>query len=477
MSRLHLIFWCCLSALPLLLAGGVSHADGFSVVVSIKPVHSILSGLMKDSAEPVLLIDGDETPYDFELNAQQEAALADADLVIWVGPELERSLQASIQKLDPKAKIMELLSSEALKILPSRKQDGTRDPFFWLDDRNAMILLDELALALIAADPARSHIYARNRREMLKPLKKIDREYEYGYRGLKAGLSVQYFDTLQYFEQAYALTTLDTVDASPYEKGDVASLLKVRERLINREATCLFTEKGMHPENLSLLVEGQNVNVGELDSLGIQFEAGPELYLRLMQYNTDTIKRCLNADMDEALAARSAAVADNSPAVDGLGGRFILTDHMGNSVTEQDLLGHYSMMYFGYTFCPDVCPTGLQTLTMALERMGEEAQRIQPYFITVDPDRDSVEVMRRYVGYFNPRLTGLTGSPAMVKRVADQFGAKFERVESASSDPDRYTMDHSASFYLMDPDGRFISKFAYGIDAETLARGLSEKLQ
>jgi protein SCO1/2 len=312
---------------------------------------------------------------------------------------------------------------------------------------------------------------------MLKPLKKIDREYEYGYRGLKAGLSVQYFDTLQYFEQAYALTTLDTVDASPYEKGDVANLLKVRERLINREATCLFTEKGMHPENLSLLVEGQNVNVGELDSLGIQFEAGPELYLRLMQYNTDTIKRCLNADMDEALAARSAAVADNSPAVDGLGGRFILTDHMGNSVTEQDLLGHYSMMYFGYTFCPDVCPTGLQTLTMALERMGEEAQRIQPYFITVDPDRDSVEVMRRYVGYFNPRLTGLTGSPAMVKRVADQFGAKFERVESASSDPDRYTMDHSASFYLMDPDGRFISKFAYGIDAETLARGLSEKLQ
>ena len=477
MSRLHLIFWCCLSALPLLLAGGVSHADGFSVVVSIKPVHSILSGLMKDSAEPVLLIDGDETPYDFELNAQQEAALADADLVIWVGPELERSLQASIQKLGPKAKIMELLSSEALKILPSRKRDGKRDPFFWLDDRNAMILLDELALALIAADPARSHIYARNRREMLKPLKKIDREYEYGYRGLKAGLSVQYFDTLQYFEQAYALTTLDTVDASPYEKGDVASLLKVRERLINREATCLFTEKGMHPENLSLLVEGQNVNVGELDSLGIQFEAGPELYLRLMQYNTDTIKRCLNADMDEALAARSEAVADNSPAVDGLGGRFILTDHMGNSVTEQDLLGHYSMMYFGYTFCPDVCPTGLQTLTMALERMGEEAQRIQPYFITVDPDRDSVEVMRRYVGYFNPRLTGLTGSPAMVKRVADQFGAKFERVESASSDPDRYTMDHSASFYLMDPDGRFISKFAYGIDAETLARGLSEKLQ
>jgi protein SCO1/2 len=477
MSGLRLICWCFLFALSPLLAGGVSHADGFSVVVSIKPVHSILSGLMKDSTEPVLLIDGDDTPYDFQLSTQQEAALKNSDLVVWVGPELERSLQASIEKLDPKIEVMELLSNEALKILPSRKQDGTRDPFFWLDDRNAMILLDEFALALIAADPSRSHIYARNRREMLKPLKKIDREYEYGYRGLKAGLSVQYFDTLQYFEQAYALTTLDTVDASPYEKGDVTRLLKVRERLINKEATCLFTEKGMHPDNLSLLIEGQNVNVGELDSLGIQFEAGPELYFRLMQYNTDTIKRCLNADMDEASAARSAAVADNSPVVDGLGGRFILTDHMGNTVTEQDLLGHYLVMYFGYTFCPDVCPTGLQTLTMALQRMGEQAQRIRPYFITVDPDRDSVEVMRRYVGYFDPKLTGLTGSPAMIRRVADQFGAKFERVESASSDPDHYTMDHSASFYLMGPDGRFISKFAYGIDAETLARGLSENIR
>jgi len=477
MSGLCQILRCFIFALPLLVGSGLSHAGDIRVVVSIKPIHSILAGLMKDSAEPVLLIDGDDTPYNFELDTDQEAELKDADLVVWVGPELEKSLEAPIEKLDAKTHVMELLSNKALKILPSRKQDGTRDPFFWLDDRNAMILLDELALTLIAADPARSHIYTRNRREMLKPLKKIDREYEYGYRGLKAGLGVQYFDTLQYFEQAYALTTLDTVDISPREKGDVASLFKVRGRLVNREATCLFTEKGMPADNLSLLVENQNVNVGELDSLGIQFEAGPELYLQLMQYNTDTIKRCLNADMDEAMSARSAADADNTPPSDGLGGRFILTDHLGKTVTEQDLLGHYSIMYFGYTFCPDICPTGLQTLSVALERMGKKAQMIQPYFITVDPDRDSTEVMRKYVGYFSPRLIGLTGSTAMTKRIADQFGAKFERVESASSDPNRYIVDHSASFYLLDPDGLFISKFAYGIDADTLARELNEKLR
>jgi len=477
MNGLRLVLWYWLSALPLLTGGSAIHASDLSVVVSIKPVHSILSGLMKDSVEPVLLIDGDRTPYNFELSSRHEALLADSDLIVWVGPELERSLQTSIQKLGEETTVLELLSNDALKILPSRKHDGTRDPFFWLDDRNAMILLDELTLALIAADPARSHIYARNRREMLKPLRKIDREYEYGYRGLKAGMSVQYFDTLQYFEQAYALTTLDTVDASPYEKGDVASLLKVRERLVNREANCLLTEKGMPADSLSLLVDGQDINVGELDSLGTQFEAGPELYLRLMQYNTDTIKRCLNADMADASVARMAANADESPVSDGLGGRFILTDHLGQTITEQDLLGHYSVIYFGYTFCPDICPTGLQTLASALKQMGDDARLFQPYFITVDPDRDTEEVMRKYVGYFDQRMIGLTGSIAMIKRVADQFGAKFERVESDSSDPDRYSMDHSASFYLMGPDGNFISKFAYGIDSETLARELLGKLR
>ena len=460
-----------------LLASSVCLAEDLNVVVSIKPVHSILAGLMKDSTPPLLLISGQDTPYSFRISPSQEQKLSDADLIVWVGPELEHSIEAPIKRLGKNAKVMELLSNPALKILPSRKQDDRRDPFFWLDDRNAMILLDELTLALIEADPARAHIYARNRIAMLKPLKKIDREYENGYRGLKAGLSVQYFDTLQYFEQAYALTTLDRVAASPRDTADATSLLKVRERIVNKEVACIFTEKGMPTDNLALLTQGQDINVGELDSLGTEFEAGPDLYLRLMQHNTDVIKACLNADMQEAAAARAVASSDNTPVLDGLGGRFILTDHLGRTVTEQDLVGHYSLLYFGYTFCPDICPTGLQTLANALQLMGEKAEKVRPYFVTVDPDRDTVEVMRTYVGYFDPRLIGLTGSNAMIRRVADQFKAKYEKVESTSSDPNRYSMDHSASFYLMDPNGHFISKFAYGIDSETLARELSEKLR
>jgi len=134
-------------------------SDNFTVVTSIKPVHSIVAGLMKGVGKPVLLIDNKETPYNFELNQQQKNQLNDAKLLIWVGPELEKSLQQTIEKLPDSVKVVELLSSPDLKILPSRKNPDARDPFFWMDDRNVMIMLDELTEILVRLDPQRSHIY------------------------------------------------------------------------------------------------------------------------------------------------------------------------------------------------------------------------------------------------------------------------------------------------------------------------------
>ena len=447
-------------------------AEKLNIVVTIKPVHSIVSGLMKDIGEPLLLIDGKNTPYNFALNPVQQKKISQSKLFIWVGPELEKSLQAAVSELPKSVRIVELLSSPSLKILPSRQNPDLRDPFFWMDDRNVMIMLDELTEALVQVDPARSHIYIRNRIEMLKPLRRIDKEYEYGYRGLKAGLGVLYFDNLNYFEQAYALQTLDRVASSPWETESAASLLKVRARISNHEAVCLFIDKSMPVNNLKLLTEGQRINIGKLDTLGIDLEAGPELYLKLMEYNTDVIKRCLNADMDEAAKARLAAVADETPVIDGLGGRFFLTNHLGQTVTEEDMKGRYSVIFFGYTSCPDICPTSLMVLTQAFKQMGALAEQIQPYFISVDPERDTVKLLREYVSYFDPRLVGLTGSEQMIKRVANQFRVKFEKGPKDESKPELYSMDHTASLYLMAPDGSFVTKFAHGITPETLVKEL-----
>ncbi|MBA1331361.1 electron transporter SenC, partial [Candidatus Endoriftia persephone str. Guaymas] len=112
--------------------------------------------------------------------------------------------------------------------------------------------------------------------------------------------------------------------------------------------------------------------------------------------------------------------------------------------TQEDFLGSYSLLYFGYTYCPDVCPTSLQVLSLALDMLGDRADGIKPYFITIDPERDTVKVMRNYVEYFNPRLVGLTGSKEMIERVAQEFKVKYEKVTEDAPSPELYLMDHSA---------------------------------
>ncbi|MBC8211756.1 MAG: SCO family protein [Gammaproteobacteria bacterium] len=463
-----------LALLTLLGSVHLQAADDFRVIVSIKPVHSIVAGLMKDIGQPVLLIDQQQTPYNFRLTAAHQQQLDSAQLLLWVGSELEKTLQPVIEKLPASVKVVELLSSTDMKILPSRQNPDARDPFFWMDDRNVIILLDQLTELFIQLDPARAHIYVRNRMELLIPLQRIDKEYEYGYRGLKAGLGVMYFDNLNYFEQAYALKTLDRVTDSPWDSTDAINLLKVRSRIQNKEAVCLFIDKSMPAEHLELLRQGQSINVGELDTLGRHLQAGPDLYLQLMAYNTDVIKRCLNADMDVAAQARSTALSDDVPIIDGLGGRYILTNHLGQNFTEQDMQGHYSIIFFGYTSCPDICPTELALLTQALGLLGARALEIQPYFISVDPERDTIKRLNQYVNYFDPRLMGLTGSEQMIRRVADQFKVRYEKIYDKGSEPDQYAMDHSASLYLMAPDGRFVTKFAHGISAQTLMQELAQ---
>lgn len=470
-----------LITLLLLVVSSASSAESGQpeVIVSVKPIHSIVTGLMKDAGTPELLIKDPHTPYDFTITATETAQLKTARLVIWVGAELEKNLEPVIEQLPSSTTVVELLANTHLKILPSRSDPSLRDPFFWMDDRNIIILVDELTQLLIQIDPARSHIYARNRREMLVPLRRIDKEYEYGYRGLKAGIGITYFDTLQYFEQAYALGILDRVTGTPWDRETAANMLKVRNRIQQNEAACLFLDESMQAENLELIVKDQQINIGKLDVLGRKFAAGADLYLKLMQYNTDVIKQCLNADMGDAATARLAAANEMDNMPDGLRGRFILTDHNDKIFTERDMQGRFALIFFGYTNCPDVCPTSLTVLTQALKRLDkqmdkEQVDKIIPYFITVDPQRDTPKVLNDYIKYFDKRLVGLTGSEQMIKRVVDQFRAKYQKEEIESGqDPLLYTMDHTASLYLMAPDGSFITKFAHGISPAALADELA----
>lgn len=141
-----------------------------------------------------------------------------------------------------------------------------------------------------------------------------------------------------------------------------------------------------------------------------------------------------------------------------IGGPFELVDHTGRTVTEANFEGQYTLVYFGFTFCPDVCPTELQAMSVALDLLGEEAEAVTPIFITVDPERDTVELMARYREHFHPRLQALTGSSTQVAAAARAYRVYYARVEDESST--EYLMDHSAYVYLMDRNGEYLKHFA-----------------
>lgn len=148
-----------------------------------------------------------------------------------------------------------------------------------------------------------------------------------------------------------------------------------------------------------------------------------------------------------------------------IGGAFTLTDHTGKVVTEADFRGRYLIIYFGYTFCPEICPTELQDISEALELLGKDADKITPIFISVDPERDTVQQMAEYVPLFHKSLVGLTGTPQQVAAVAKAYRVYYARQGDGTS----YEMDHSSIIYFMNPEGQYAAHFAYGVDPERIA--------
>ena len=155
-----------------------------------------------------------------------------------------------------------------------------------------------------------------------------------------------------------------------------------------------------------------------------------------------------------------------------IGGPFALTDHTGKSVTERDYSGKFMLVYFGFTYCPDVCPTELQHIAGALDIIGEQRRkRLVPLFVTIDPERDTRELMASYVDNFHKDIVGLVGSEEAIKKMAKTYRVYFKKVIEKDS-PDGYTMDHSALVFLMDDKGEYVRHFSYGTDPEKMAKGI-----
>ena len=167
-------------------------------------------------------------------------------------------------------------------------------------------------------------------------------------------------------------------------------------------------------------------------------------------------------------AGHEAAPADVTP----LSPRYLLMDVQGRAVSHEDFRGRFQLVAFGFISCPDVCPTTLLEVKQLLEVLGDKAARLQPIFISVDPERDTRAVLRDYTGAFDKRILGLTGHPEFIRRAADSFRVRYEIVREPGAAADNYTMNHTAGMVLLDTRGRFLRRFGYGMGAREMSEAI-----
>lgn len=172
-----------------------------------------------------------------------------------------------------------------------------------------------------------------------------------------------------------------------------------------------------------------------------------------------------------ALIAGPSAAKD-TPFPFQIGGPFTLSDHTGQEVTEKSFAGQFTLIYFGYTFCPDICPTNLQVMGVALDALAamdeKAAAQITPVFISIDPERDKGELLKEYVSNFHPRMVGLSGTGAQTKAATQAYRIHAIKVVPEGSDPEDYLMSHSSITFLMGPDGQLVTLFPHDTTPEKM---------
>lgn len=153
-------------------------------------------------------------------------------------------------------------------------------------------------------------------------------------------------------------------------------------------------------------------------------------------------------------------------------GSFELVDHQGRRIDQNSFAERWVLLSFGFTHCPDVCPTTLATVAKTLDKLGPRSQHVQPVFISLDPERDSPQLLQRYTGFFDPRIIGLSGNVQQVRQAADAYGVYVARREANGT----YLLDHTTSLYLVAPGGRLVELFAQNVTPEHLASSIGDYL-
>lgn len=301
-----------LAGLPLQSAG----AAGIGVVASIKPVHSLVAGVMGSVGSPYLIVKGAGSPHTYSLKPSDAEALQNADVVFWVGDELELFLERAIDTLATQAEVVWLIDTRGLTRLAYREggpfegpdgeeeaasdhrheghDHGSIDMHFWLDPENAKAMVDEIESTLSDADPANAKTYKANAETMKRKLNMLDKDIAATLAPVKDRKFVVFHDAYQYFEERYGLKAAGSVTISPDRLPGARRITEIKSKVKELGATCVFIEPQFEPKLITVIIEGTAARIGVLDPLGADLEDGPGLYFTLMRNMANAMQHCLS---------------------------------------------------------------------------------------------------------------------------------------------------------------------------------------
>jgi zinc transport system substrate-binding protein len=273
------------------------------VLASIKPVHSLAAAVMEGVGRPELLIEGAASEHGYSLRPSDARKIASADVIFWIGPDLETYLIASLQSLAPNAKRVELEHAKGMQLLPARRSgvwtvDDDHDrasvnPHVWLSPDNAMAMARAIADTLSAFDPLDAKRYRTNAAKTIASLEALKRAIAAELAPVRRRRYIVFHDAYPYFEHAFGLSPIGTVTVAPDRPEGPRTIAALRHLLLAGQAACIFEEPQFSPALVTSLAEGTKARVGVLDPLGANLAPGPGLYPALMRNLARSIKTCL----------------------------------------------------------------------------------------------------------------------------------------------------------------------------------------
>ncbi|MGV1833688.1 zinc ABC transporter substrate-binding protein [Rhizobium rhizogenes] len=293
-------------------ASATMAADAPDVVVSIKPIHSLVAAIMDGVGTPELIVDGAASPHTYALKPSNAEALEAAKVVFWVGPGMEAFLEKPLSALGANALVVELDKAPGITKLKFREggafeadddgdeptdhdhDHGEFDTHLWLDPHNAKAMTAEITTTLVAADPANALTYEANQKALDDRLDALDAEIASTLAPVKSKPFIVFHDAYQYFERRYGVRVAGSITVSPESIPGAQRISEIHGKVAELGATCVFAEPQFEPKLVNVVLEGTSAKSGVLDPEAATLPQGPDLYFDLMRGIANSLKTCLS---------------------------------------------------------------------------------------------------------------------------------------------------------------------------------------